>query len=54
MDRIRKLNKMSSDIGKLRTWYFVRINTRLDFNSMILCKVGIFRVKKYNKLFNLG
>ena len=27
---------------------------RLDLNSMILCKVGIFRVKKYNKLLNLG
>ena len=28
--------------------------SRLDLNSVILCKVGIIWVKKYYKLLNLG
>ena len=30
------------------------LTARLDLNSDILCKVGIFRVKKYNELLNWG
>ena len=32
----------------------ISLSSRLDLNSVSLCKVGIFRVKKYDELLNLG
>ena len=40
---------------KYKSVFFVQLSkSRLDLNFVILCKVGIFRVKKFNELLNLG